>query len=85
MQQVDKENLKSFGKMIKQLRMAKSLSLNKLAFSTDGVTSATLSRIENGQVDFKFSTLIRLSQTLDIPLSQLFDGYVYQNISDELS
>jgi len=83
MQQVEQENLKNFGEMVRQIRMEKSPSLNKLAFSHDGVTSATLSRIENGQVDFKFSTLIRLSQTLDITLSELFKNYVYKNTSDD--
>lgn len=84
MQQIDTENLKSFGEMIRKIRMEKSPSLNELAFSRGGVTSATLSRIENGQVDFKFSTLIKLSHTLDIPLIELFKNYVYKNISDEI-
>ena len=84
MQQIDQENLKSFGEMIRKIRMEKSPSLNKIAFSHDGVTSATLSRIENGQVDFKYSTLIRLSQTLDIPLVELFKDYVYKNTSDDI-
>lgn len=82
MQQIDLDNLKSFGEMVRKIRMEKSPSLNKIAFSRGGVTSATLSRIENGQVDFKFSTLIRLSQTLDIPLSELFKNYEYKNVSD---
>ena len=84
MQQIDIENLKSFGEMVRKIRMEKSPSLNKLAFSRGGVTSATLSRIENGQVDFKFSTLIRLSQTLDIPLAELFNNYIYKNISEDI-
>lgn len=84
MQQADLENLKSFGEMVRKIRMDKSSSLNKIAFSHNGVTSATLSRIENGLVDFKFSTLIRLSQTLDISLSELFQNYVYKNISDDV-
>ena len=83
MQQIDQENLKTFGVIVRQLRIKKSPSLNKLAFSRDGVTSATLSRIENGLVDFKFSTLIKLSQTLDIPLSELFKEYNYK-ISDDI-
>ena len=84
MQQIDVENLKSFGKMIRKIRLQKSPSLNKLAFTTDGVTSATLIRIENGLVDFKFSTLVRLSQTLGIPLSELFTNYEYKNITDDV-
>ena len=83
MQQIDKENLKNFGARVKQLRIAKSPSLNKLAFSKEGVTSATLSRIENGLVDFKFSTLIRLVQTLDISLLDLFKDYEFNFPTDD--
>ena len=79
MQQIDKENLKSFGEKVRKIRVSKSPSLNKIAFSNDGVTSATLSRIENGLVDFKFSTLIRLAQTLDISLVELFEDYKFKN------
>lgn len=84
MQRIDQENLKAFGEMVKSIRTKKSPSLNKIAFSRDGVTSATLSRIENGQVDFKFSTLLRLSQTLDISLIELFKDYVYQNTNNDI-
>lgn len=83
MQQVDKENLESFGKLVKEIRMSKSPSLNKIAFNNDGVTSATLSRIENGLVDFKFSTLINLAKTLDTPLLELFKDYQYKSLSAE--
>ncbi len=83
MQQVDRENLKAFGKLVRKIREEKSSSLNKIAFSNGGVTSATLSRIENGQVDFKFSTLIRLSKTLDIPLKEFFKDYVYKNTFED--
>ena len=78
MQQIDKENLINFGERVRKLRTDKSPSLNKLTFSKGGVTSATLSRIENGLVDFKFSTLIRLVQTLDISLSDLFKDYEFK-------
>ena len=83
MQHVDKENLKNFGKKVREIRISKSPSLNKLAFSKGGVTSATLSRIENGLVDLKFSTLIRLVKTLDISLLELFKDYEYIIPSDD--
>ena len=82
MQQFDKENLKLFAKHIKKIRKNKSKSLNKLVFSRGGVTSATLSRIENGLVDLKFTTLIRLAHTLDIPLSEIFKDFKYNKIED---
>jgi len=78
MQQTDKENLIKFGEIVRKIRTDKSPSLNKIAFSKGGVTSATLSRIENGLVDFKFSTLIRLAQTLDISLLDLLKDYEFK-------
>ena len=79
MQQIDKENLILFGELVKKIRSKKAGSLNEIAFSKNGVTSATLSRIENAKVDFKFSTLIRLAHTLDISLSDLFKNYTYND------
>ncbi len=79
MKQLNDNNLKSFGKVIRKIRKRKSKSLNNIAFSRGGVTSATLSRIENGQVDFKFSTLLKLAYTLDISLIELFKEYKFCN------
>ena len=79
----NEDYLKLFGKIVQKIRMNKSASLNNIAFSRGGVTSATLSRIENGLVDFKFSTLLKLTHTLDISLSELFEEFHYENISDE--
>ena len=79
MKQLNDDNLKSFGKVIRKIRKRKSKSLNNIAFSRGGVTSATLSRIENGQVDFKFSTLLKLAYTLDISLIELFKEYKFCN------
>ena len=76
-------NLKNFGKRIQEIRKHKSKSLNKIAFSRGGVTSATLSRIENGLVDFKFSTLLNLAHTLDVSLVELFDGFEYSQTEEE--
>lgn len=49
----------------------------------NGVTPATLSRIENGLVDFKFLTLLNLAYTLDVSLVELFENYKYQMNRDE--
>lgn len=79
----NKRNLKDFGKIVKKIREKKSSSLNNIAFTRGGVTSATLSRIENGLVDFKFSTLLNLAYTLDISLLELFENYKFTNNLDE--
>lgn len=78
MKHLEKENLKSFGRIVRKIRKKKSDSLNNIAFSRGGVTSATLSRIENGQVDFKFSTLIKLAHTLDTSLIELIKNFNYK-------
>ncbi len=77
------ENLKLFGNIVQKIRKKKSSSLNNIAFSRGGVTSATLSRIENGLVDFKFSTLLKLAYTLDVPLVELFEEFEYKGIVEE--
>lgn len=77
------KNLKEFGDVVQKLRKQKSSSLNNIAFTRGGVTSATLSRIENGLVDFKFSTLLSLAHTLDVTLVELFENYKYSNSLDE--
>ena len=77
MQQADKKLLKEFGKFISNVRKDKYPSLNKFSFSKGGVTSATISRIENGLVDFKFSTLVKIACALDISLEELFKNFKY--------
>ena len=73
MQQLKKENLKILAARIKDLRLKKSKSLNKFCFSQGSVTSATWSRVENGLVDVKFSTLVQMCVMLDIKLEELFE------------
>lgn len=77
------EYLQEFSRIVSKIRTSKSSSLNGIAFSRGGVTSATLSRIENAQVDFKFSTLLKLCHTLDVSLVDLFKDYNYKINPDE--
>jgi len=75
MQHADRENLVAFGERIRKIREEKFSSLNRCAFEKGGITSATLSRIENGLVDFKFTTLLKLSYILEIPLEDLVKDF----------
>ena len=70
MQQQDKKILKALGKKLKKIREEKNISLNSFAFG-NGITSATLSRIENGIVEAKFITILKIATALDIPLWQI--------------
>ena len=71
MQEEDKLLLQLFGDKLKSLRVEKYKSLNKFAFDNTLLTSATISRIENGNVDFKFTTLVKIANALDITPSEL--------------
>ena len=70
MQQQDKKILKALGRKIKNLRKQKNISLNAFSFA-NGINSATLSRIENGIVDPKFITLLKISTALNVPLENI--------------
>lgn len=71
MQEEDKLLLQLFGDKLKNLRVEKYKSLNKFAFDNTLLTSATISRIENGNVDFKFTTLVKIANVLNITPSEL--------------
>lgn len=78
MQEEDKELLQLFGKNLKTIREARA-TLNKFALNDSTLTPATISRIENGLVNFKFVTLIKLANALKMhPCELLKDiNYVY--------
>lgn len=78
MQQQDKKLLKLIGKRIKRLREERNQSLNNFAFNDCLITSATLSRIENGLVDLKFTTLVKIANAFEIPLSKLLENFDFK-------
>lgn len=70
----NKSFLKQFSKRLKLLRQAKYKSLNEFAFDSPVLSSATISRIENAGVDFKFTTLIKIASALKMTPSELLEG-----------
>ncbi len=78
MQQENERLLQLFGRHIKNLRLQKKQSLNEFAYKSLLLTSATQSRIENGLVDLKFSTLVKIANALEITPSELLDGFDYK-------
>lgn len=78
MQQKNQKLLQLFGEHIKSLRMQKKMSLNEFAFKSLLITSATQSRIENGLVDLKFSTLVKIANSLNITPSELLEGFDFK-------
>ena len=58
------------GQVIKKKRLCTNKSLNMFAYEYD-LNPGNLCRIENGQIEAKFTMLWRIAEAFDIPLSQL--------------
>lgn len=70
MERDEKQIIKLLGIYLKSLRESQNKSLNIFAYEND-MTTATVSRVENGLVDSKFSTLIKYAKGLEIPLETI--------------
>lgn len=70
MERDEKQIIKLLGNYLKSLRESQNKSLNIFAYEND-MTTATVSRVENGLVDSKFSTLIKYAKGLEIPLETI--------------
>ena len=66
------DELKKFGKHLKNLRIEKKISQEDLANESD-LSLSQISRIERGIISSSLSQLISISKSLNITLSQLFD------------
>lgn len=71
--QSDKANLKKLGAQIKKLREAKNLSLRELSYSCD-IDNSKISKIEKGQINITFTTILQLAKALEVEPSQLLMG-----------
>ena len=64
---------KEFGNLISALRNKKKPDKSRLQFGYEyDLDAGNLSRIENGLIDPKLSMLWRLSEAIDMPLSEIF-------------
>lgn len=82
MQQDEKQIIKLLGNYLKTLRESQNKSLNIFAYEND-MTTATVSRVENGLVDSKFSTLIKYAKGLEIPLETILMNLDIDYSNDE--
>lgn len=73
-EKTNRQSINNLGKKIKELRVSQSKSLNSFVFEKTGLTTATWSRVENGLVDPKYTTLIKIASALNITLDQLFEN-----------
>jgi transcriptional regulator with XRE-family HTH domain len=67
------ELLKKFGKYLTALRKERSMTIRELA-DTTGLTSHQLRRIEAGEVNILFTTVISLSKGLEISPGELLQS-----------
>lgn len=67
---MDKENFLKLGYKIKYQRSRNGISQLDLALKT-GLTTRTISRIECGTIDPKYSTLLRIAEALEVELKDL--------------
>lgn len=74
MTEENKEVLKQFGTLLKQIRTEKGLTLLELEVRT-GINEGDISKIENGKKNFAFTTLVKLSKGLDISVSKLLNKF----------
>ncbi len=69
---MDKDDFFKLGYKIKYERNKRKISQLELSMKT-GLTTRSLSRIECGTNDPKFSTLLKIANALDMELAELFD------------
>ena len=66
-----KIEITAFGKRLKQLRQKNSLTQLDLELES-GISRTEISRIENGQKNIEFLTIVKLATALDISLHEFF-------------
>jgi transcriptional regulator with XRE-family HTH domain len=66
-----KSEIKAFGKRLKEIRTKSGLSQLDLELES-GISRTEISRIENGQKNIEFYTIVRLADSLGIRLADLF-------------
>ncbi|MEP7371944.1 MAG: helix-turn-helix transcriptional regulator [Chitinophagaceae bacterium] len=73
MEKLYKIEITAFGKRIKTLRLKKGLTQLDLEVRS-GITRTEISKIENGLNNVRFYTIVRLAESLEVELSDFFNG-----------
>lgn len=68
--QSDITNLKKLGANIKRLREEKGLSFRELSYACD-IDNSKISKIEKGQINITFTTILQLAKALEVNPSEL--------------
>ena len=69
---VDKKALRKFGQRLNSLRKQKNLSLRELSYACN-VDNSKISKIEKGQVNITFNTIVQLAEALEVKVCELMD------------
>lgn len=72
MQDDDNKKIKILGQHIKQLRKSKKTTLSEICYK-NGLEPSTLSRIEQGIVEPKYLTLLKIASAFNMSISELLD------------
>ena len=70
--QENNSELIQLGQRVKGLRKSRKMTLENLCYKND-LEPSTVARIEKGQVEPKYLTLLKLAKAFKMPLSELFD------------
>lgn len=70
--EIDRKHLKKLGENIKRLREAKEISLRQLSYACN-VDNSKIAKIEKGQINITFTTLMQLANGLDVHPSELLN------------
>ena len=71
MEKLFKKELKAFGKKLRSIRKAKELSQLDLEIES-GINRTEISRIENGERNVEFYTIVKLANALGISVRDFF-------------
>ncbi len=86
MSSMEKEDLlKLVGKRIKEIRESKGLAQLDVAVRMEGnIDTTNISRIESGRTNPTVYTLFRISQALEVPMSDLVNIEYPNSMQDEV-
>lgn len=66
-----KKEIEAFGQRLREIREQKSLSQLELE-NLSGLARTEISRIENGQKNIEFRTVVKLAEALEMEVWELF-------------
>ena len=68
----DRKKLKLLGANIRRLREAKQLSLRDMSYACN-IDNSKISKIEKGQVNITFTTILQIAEALEIQPSEILN------------